>query len=292
MRARAIAAVALAGLLTLPATAHARGEPRSYRGTLVIDQKPLAGGLPSDSSMSYRFHARYTVGARRVDPLRPQRGGQYSLAGRGNQTLAYKVDLHSTSSGDSLAHVADWHGAGRWTKHSGQVALLNVFGRRFAMTVDLNLPPKTIPLSVSSEETDVFTTENGTCLFRGGLSGSRIWVENACEEDFRSVTIPKGTAVNPYSLLSEGDPRFGFCRGPKVSIRDFNGFCGMAKPGRRIRFTHTHVWGRPLDYPFIPWADQDAAVDAQEAAGLFYGPGLWGEFALRTTYKVDLRPGR
>jgi hypothetical protein len=291
MAALAIAAVALAGLLTLPATALARAGPRSYRGTLVIDQKPLAGGLPGGSSMSYRFHARYTVSARRTDPFHPQRGGQYSLAGRGHQTLAYKADLHMTSSGDTYAHVADWHGSGIWTKHSGQVALLNIFGRRLSLIVDLNRPPKTIPLSVSSEETDVSTTENGTCVFRGGLSGSTIWVDDPCEERSQSVPIPEGTAVNPYSLLSEGDPHYRTCRGPRVGIRDFNGFCGVAKPSGRIRATHTNVWTHPVDYPFIPWRDQDAALDAQEAAGLFYGASLWGQFALRTTYKLNLRPG-
>ena len=50
------------------------------------------------------------------------------------------------------------------------------------------------------------TTENGTCVFRGGLSGSRISVEDPCSDRIQSLTVPKGTAVNPYSLLSEGAP--------------------------------------------------------------------------------------
>jgi hypothetical protein len=287
----AIAAAGLAGLLVLPATALAR-EPSSYRGTLVIDQRPLPGAVPAGSSMSYRFHARYAVTGRRQEPFGVKRGGEYSLAGQGNQTLAYKADLHRADTGDTFAHLADWHGEGRWTKHSGQVAVLNIFGRRLSLIVDLNLPPKTIPLSVSSEETDVGTTENGTCVFRGGLSGSTISVNDPCSDRFQSVSIPKGTAVNPYSLLSEGDPRVRDCRGPRVQVRIFNGFCSVAKRSGRIHATHKNVWLHSVDYPFIPWRDQDAAFDAQEAAGLFYGPFLWGEFALRTTYVLDLRPAR
>jgi hypothetical protein len=246
--------------------------------------------VPSGSSMNYRFHARYSLSGRRQAPYGAQRGGVYSLAGAGKQALEYRVDLHRTDSGNTYAHVLDWHGSGRWTKHSGQVLVLNVFGRRFGVRVDLNLPPKTIPLSVSSEETDVLTTENGTCVFRGGLSGPKITVDDPCEDRFQSLTIPKGTAVNVYSLLSEGDPRGGTCRGPRVGIRNFNGWCGVAKRNGRILATHRNVWAHPLDYPFIPWRDQDAALDAEEAAGLFYGPGLWGEFALQTTYRLELTP--
>ena len=61
-------AAALAGLLALPAAAPARGEPKGYRGTLVIDQRALPGAVPSGSSMSYRFHARYSVSGRRQAP--------------------------------------------------------------------------------------------------------------------------------------------------------------------------------------------------------------------------------
>lgn len=66
----------------------------------------------------------------------------------------------------------------------------------------------------------------------------------------------------------------------------------MAKRSGRIVATHKNVWAHSLDYPFIPWRDQDAAFDAQEAAGLFYGPGIWGEFGLLTTYRLVLTPHR
>lgn len=280
------------GLLALPAAALARGEPKGYHGTLVIDQAPGPGALAGGSTMSYRFHARYSVSGRRQAPFGAQRGWVFSLGGRGKQALEYKVDLHKADSAGTYSHVADWHGTGRWTKHSGQVAVLNVFGRSYALRVDLNLDPKTIPLSVTSDERDVLPTDEGTqCLFHGGLSDSKIFADDPCEGRNQTVSIPRGTAVNPYSLLSEGDPHFRDCRGPRVGIRDFNGWCGVAKRGGRIHVTHKNVWVHPLDYPFIPWRDQDAALHAQEAAGLFYGPGLWGEFPLRTTYKLDLRPG-
>jgi hypothetical protein len=38
---------ALAGLLILPAAALASGEPKGYRGTLVIDQSGLREGSPA-----------------------------------------------------------------------------------------------------------------------------------------------------------------------------------------------------------------------------------------------------
>ena len=53
------------------------------------------------------------------------------------------------------------------------------------------------------------------------------------------------------------------------------------------------VASRPLDYPFNPWEDQDAAFDAQANAGLSYGSfGTWGELVIRTTFTVDLKPGK
>ncbi|HMJ94891.1 MAG TPA: hypothetical protein VK486_03515 [Thermoleophilaceae bacterium] len=287
----AIAGAVLAGLLVLPSVAAAGGEPKGYHGTLTIDQRYLKD-VPAGSSMTYRLHARYSVSGRRQHPYGAQRGWVYSLAGGGNQTLDMKLDLHRADSSGTRSLVADWHGAGRWTKHSGQVAVLNVFGRQFGVSVDLNLPPKSIPLSVTSEERDVLPTDDGTtCTFGSGVSDSRIWVEDPCSDDFRTLSIPKGTAVNVYSLLSEGDPIYHECRGPRVSIRRFNGFCGSAKHNGRIHFTHREVWPHSLDYPFIPWRDQDAAFHAQEAANFFFQPSEWPQFPLQTTYKLDLRPG-
>jgi hypothetical protein len=292
------ACMAAAAVLMLPAVATAAGEPRHYHGTITIDQAPVKGTTPTgDSSMSYRFHARYIVSARKRRPFRPQRNGLYSFAGTGNQTLDYHADLHGQSSTDdsisTYANVADWHGSGRYTKHSGQVAYMVLFGRQFSFTVDLNLPPGTIPLSVSSLETDFFSDPTLTCTAHYGQTGSTISIDDPCSSRSQTVTIPVRTRIRPYSLLSEGDPAYGFCRGPKASIRDFNGFCGRTKPSGRIHSVHSEVWEHPVDYPFYPWEDQADAGDAQEAAGAAYGPRteLWGMFALRTTYTVDLRPG-
>jgi hypothetical protein len=283
------------GLLPAPVSALASGEPRSYHGTIEIDQAPVTGTTPTgNSSMSYRFHARYTVSARRTRPFRPQRGGQYSFAGRGNQTLDYHADLHAQGSQTVYSNVADWHGSGTYTKHSGQVAYMNLFGKRFSLIVDLNRRPGTIPLSVSSLESEFFSDETLTCNARFGQSGSVISIEDPCEDRFQTVTIPVRTRIRPYSLLSEVDANYRFCAGPKVTVRDFNGFCGRAKRSGRIHSTHTEVADHGTDYPFYPWEDQAAALDAELAAGAGYGPRseVWGGFALRTRFTVNLRPGR
>jgi hypothetical protein len=187
--------------------------------------------------------------------------------------------------------VIDWHGSGRWTRRSGQVAYVQVLGRRFAAVVDLGLTRGTIPLSVSSESTYVSLTDEGTpCTTRTGLDGSRLWVEDPCSSRSQSVTIPVRTRVSPYALMSEGDPRYRICRGPGNSVRNFNGFCGSTGPGGRIRATHTTVWVHPADVPFSPWEDEGAALDAQVEAGLFLLPYGTFSVAIRTTYKLDLRP--
>jgi hypothetical protein len=288
-----VASLTLVLLVAAPGAASAAGEPRSYHGTLQVDQVPVKASLPTGaSSMSYRFHALYRLGARRVRPFRPTRGGQYPLIGRGNQTFAYRADLHMQSAHTDWGNVADWHGSGKWTKHSGNIALLNLFGHRFSVKVDLGRPPATIPLSVNSRETDLFSDEYMTCLSHFGQSGSTISVDDPCEERTQTFTVPVRTRVNPYQLFSEGNPISGTCTGPRVTIRDFNGFCGRTKPDGRIHATHSTVWGDyPVDYPFRPWEDVPAAEDAQAAAGLFYGAGNWSTFAVRTTYRINLTPG-
>lgn len=257
-------------------------------------QAPVAASLPSgESSLSYSFHARYVVSARRARHVfANRRGAEYPIIGRGNQTLAYRAHLHEGSATRSEDHVIDWHGSGAWTRHSGDVAVLNVFGRQFSLIIDLNLGPGTIPLAVSSEDTYVDTTDEGTCILRGGQDGSRIWVDDPCAGRVQSVNIPVRTRVNTYALLSDENFRGGVCRGPRVPVREFNGFCGVAKPNGRLRWTHTTVWAHPTDYPFRPWEDEFAAGQAQDRAGLSYGATGLGVFGLRTTYTIDLRPGR
>ena len=290
---RAVAWLSVVGLLLFGTANAAADQPRSYRGTIVVEQAPVPGSLPTgESSLSYSFRARYSVSGRRRKPFGVQRGGVYSVAGSGNQTLAFRARLHRAFTSQTEDHVIDWHGSGRWTRRSGQVAYVNLFGRRFSAVVDLGLKP-TIPLSVSSEATYVSTTEEGTtCVTRGGLDGSRVWVEAPCESRSQSVTIPVRTRIAPYALLSEDDPRFRTCAGPRTSVRVFNGFCGRTKPGGRIRATHTTVWEHPADVPFSPWADEGAAQDAQANAGLFHLSSGTFAFGIRTTYKFDLKPVR
>jgi hypothetical protein len=293
MRLAAIAALTVMGMLALPALAGAAGEPRWYHGTVQIDQARVGPMPVSDSSMTYSFHALYTVRGRRTRPFsRAFPGGQYALRGSGNQTFAYQANLHTTGSNTTYDNVADWHGSGRWTKGHGNVGLLNVFGRRFSISAGPELPPGTIPLSVESRETQVFADDTQSCLAHFGQTGSTLFGDDTCAASIGTVTIPVRTRVNPFALLSEGDPRFAKCPGTNVSVRHFNGFCGSAKRGGRIRGTHVNVWPHAVDYPFYPWEDQAAALDAERVAGAFYGPGTWGDIALRTTFKIDLRPGR
>lgn len=279
--------------LSLGAANAGADQPRFYRGTIVVEQAPVAGSVPTgQSSLSYSFRARYTVRGRRRKPFAPQRGGVYSLAGSGNQTLAFRAHLHRAFASQTEDHVIDWHGSGRWTRRSGQVAYVNLFGRRFSAVVDLGLT-QTIPLSVSSEATYVSNTEEGTtCVTRGGLDGSRLWVEAPCESRSQSVTIPVRTRISPHALMSEANPRFRSCRGLRTTVREFNGFCGKTRSGGRIRATHTTVWEHPADVPFSPWEDQGAAEDAQADAGLFHLSSGTFMFDIRTTYRFDLKPVR
>ncbi|MEA2462054.1 MAG: hypothetical protein QOH90_2231, partial [Actinomycetota bacterium] len=62
----AIAVAVASGLLTLPALALARGEPRAFHGTLEITKTGLPRSLPQGSSASFRFHALYTIHSQRV----------------------------------------------------------------------------------------------------------------------------------------------------------------------------------------------------------------------------------
>jgi hypothetical protein len=288
VRPAALALGALIGALLLPATASAL--PRFYHGTLEIDQKPQQVTLPENSSVTYTFHARYAVTARlaRKDPQSPSR--YYSFQGAGNQSFAYTANLHKTTSAGTNDYVADWHGHGRWTRRSGQVLILFRAGRNFAVDVDLNFRPKTIPLSVTSDETDVSTTEDGTCVLRLGMHGATAFRDDPCSSDTSSTTVPHGMAVNPYNLLDDRDPRYRNCRGLKRSQRLFNGFCGVTKPSGRIHMTHTNVWEHELDFPFAPWRDDDAAFDPNY--GYPFAGGTWGPFAIVTRIAVDLKPGR
>jgi hypothetical protein len=288
VRLAAPALGALLGALLLPATAFAL--PRFYHGTLTIDQKPLSVMLPENSSVTYKFHARYALTARlaRRDPHYALR--YYSFRGAGNQSFAYNASLHETTSLGTNDYVADWHGEGRWTRRSGQILILYRAGRNFAVEVDLNLPPKTIPLSVTSDERDVSTTEDGTCVLHAGMHGATAFKDNPCSSTSDSRTVPHGMAVNPYNLLDDRDPRYRNCRGTKRSQRLFNGFCGKTKPSGRIHMTHTNVWEHSLDFPFAPWRDDNAAFDPNY--GYPFSAGGWGQFAVATRIAVDLKPGR
>jgi hypothetical protein len=287
VRLAAPALGALLGALLLPATALAL--PRFYHGTVTIDQKPVPVTLPENSSVAYSFHARYAVTARlaRRDPHYTLR--YYSFQGAGDQRFAYQANLHETTPTGTNDYVADWHGGGRWTRRSGQVLLLYRAGRHFAVDVDLSLT-KTIPLSVTSDETDVSTTENGTCVFHGGMHGATAFKDDPCSDTSESKTVAHGMAVNPYTLLDESDPRYRDCRGMKRSQRLFSGFCGTTKPSGRIHRTHTNVWAKPLDFPFRPWRDHDAAYDPNY--GYPYAAGGWGDFPVVTRIAVDLKAGR
>lgn len=249
-----------------------------------------------EASASYRFHALYRVSGKRIRRPAGLTGAEYLLTGRGNQTFAYSVNLNDTADpNNTRRNVADWHGSGAWRRNGGNIAILDVNGRRFALTMDVGLSgrPATIPLAVSSEETDFSTDDTQTCNGRYGQSGSTISVASDCASDFRSLTIPVRTAINPQALLGDEDPAFRTCRGTKTSIRDYNAFCGSAKRNGRIRRAYSHIIARPLDYPFRPFEDVSAALDAQIAAGLFNGPmGWWGELVLRSTFTVDLKPGK
>jgi hypothetical protein len=288
----AVAAVALAGL-TLPAAASAAShEARTYRGTIVLDQAPVPGTLPTgDSSASYRFHARYTVSGKRVRPF-GGKGAQYPLIGRGQQALAYRTNLHFTSGNTTYANVSDWHGSGAWTRRSGNIALLRVTGKRFAFEVALSLT-KTIPLAVSSQETDVFVGDDTTCTARRSQSGSTLTATDTCSSDGK-VTIPVATTINPDDLLGDTNPVSWICPGtPKWNVRAYNGFCGSAPRSGRIRRTYKTTMLHPIDYPFAPWEDEAAAGDAQAKGGLFYGTQPpWGDLVIRTTFTVDLKPGK
>jgi hypothetical protein len=291
-----IAALALAGF-ALPATASA-ASPRTYKGTVVVDQAPVTGTLPKgSSSASYSFHASYAVTAKRVRLLRGGKVAQYIVTGRGPQALSYKVNL-SDKSGSNTTHanVADWHGSGAWTKRSGNIAVLDVAGKRFGVQMDLGLSgvhPGTIPLAVSSQETDVTVTEEMTCTSKSSQSGSTLTASDSCaSHNDLTVTVPVRTTINPHALLGQ-DPHNRVCPGTKSVVTLYNGFCGSAKGGGRIRPVYKTTTGLPLDYPFSPFEDDSAARDAMVSAGLVYASlGTWGTLVLRTTFTVDLKPGK
>jgi hypothetical protein len=292
-----VATVALAGLLALPAAASAsKREPKHYHGTVVVHQAPVPGTLPhGSSSASYRFHARYKVSGKKRRPPYGRKGAEYALIGRGSQALAYRADLNDTANPNNThANVADWHGSGALTRHSGNVAVLDVTGKRFAFAIALlgYSGHGTIPLALSSQETDFFSDDTMSCTTRVGQSGSTLKVDDPCSSDFRSLTVPTSTSINPDVLLHDL-PLNRVCRGTKAVVRFDEGFCGSAKGSGRIHRVYKTTISRPLDYPFNPWEDQDAAFDAQANAGLSYGSlGTWGELVIRTTFTVDLKPGK
>lgn len=283
----ALVTVALVGLLALPASASSKA-PGTYRGTIEIDQVPVRGTLPTgESSASYHFHALYSVSGRRVPAYR-RPGVQYPLTGRGNQTFAYSANLKSTESSE-WTHVSDWHGSGAWTRRSGNVAVLDVASRRFALAIALELRPGSIPLAVSSEGRSVSTD----CITRWGQSGSTIWDTGDCGDSPRSLDVPVATAINPDVLLRADALPGGVCRGTRTVVRGDYGHCGPVERSGTIRRVYRTVVEFPLDYPFRPWKDEDAAFDAMEAANQFIGPlGLWGSLVIRTTFAVNLKPGK
>jgi hypothetical protein len=293
------AAVALAGLLMLPAGASARRhEPRSYHGTIVLNQTaPVPGTFHSsgNSSVSYRFHARYKVSGKRKRAPRGRKGSEYALIGRGRQVLAYRANLSDTGNpNNTRASVEDWHGSGVWGKHDGAIGFLNVAGKRFAFGMGVGLFGRgTLPLSVSSQETDFFTDDTQTCHSTSGQSGSTIMESDDCSGS-RTLTIPVSTSITPDALLQDNTPQTYVCPGTKKVQRAYNGFCGSAKGSGRIhpRAYKTTI-SRPLDYPFSPWEDEAAAGDAQANAGFsFKGAGGWGDLIIRTTFTIDLKPGK
>lgn len=295
VKALTVATVALAGLLALPATASAASRaPRTYQGTITLHQAPVRGTLPTgNSSASYRFHARYRVSGKRV--RRGRKGAQYPLIGRGNQALAYSVNLNDTANPNNThTNVADWHGSGAWTKRSGNVAVLDVTGRRFALQMGLLLArPGTIPLSVSSQETDFFSDDSQSCTSRLSQSGSTISIDAPCSSDVRSVTIPVPTIINPDVLLGNKLPFNRVCPGTKSVVALYHGFCGSAKRGGRVRRVYTTTYAHPTEYPFSPFSDEGAASEFGVDARLFYAAlGWWGDLVIRTTFTVDLKPGR
>jgi hypothetical protein len=164
-----------------------------------------------------------------------------------------------------------------------QVALLGHSGRG------------TIPLTVSSREHDVSTSDSDTCIEDFEQSGSTISRSDVCNGGTnQTLTIPVSTAVNPWEL-------FGLifsnraCPGTRTVVQVKRGYCGLVRKHGRIRGSYS--WMRdpaaPADYPFNPWADQNAASDAQQNANFFFGPiGHWGELLIRTTLTVDLKPGK
>jgi hypothetical protein len=287
-------AAALAGLLVLPATAPAGGEPRSYRGTLVLDQTPVRSELPTgESSASYSFHARYKVSGKRGRPFIRGSGYQYLLTGRGNQAFAFKMDMHDTADPNNTRHEAEnWHGSGVWPKSNGNIAFLNQRGRHFSVTLDLGNSgrPATIPLSVHREASTFHSEPEFSCTGRWGQDGQRVYATSECAFSPGEGTVPVATAINPHALLYDQDGSFSICPGLRGSVRDYHGFCGTASRGGRLKATYHHVIGPPLDYPFWPFADEAKARDFEIDSGIGVGAtNMWGSIVLRTTIKLDLR---
>lgn len=289
VRLAAPAVGAVIGLLVVPALALASGEPRFYHGTLEIDQRPLKTSFPEGSSVAYAFHARYTIAGRLASKEPHDTLRYYSLAGPGNQHFAYAANLHMTTDIGTRDFGADWHGDGRWTKH-GQVVVLQMLGRHFLADVDLGFGAKTIPLSVTSDEMDVSTSDRQTCVFRAGMHGATAFSDDSCAPPPKSTTVPHGMAVNPYTLLDERDGRYRICPGVKRTVRLFNGLCGKTKRSGRIHITRTNVFAHSLDFPFHPWRDDDAAFDPNY--GYPFGELGWGAFEIATKLTLNLKPGR
>ncbi|MEK6228149.1 MAG: hypothetical protein AABM31_02320 [Actinomycetota bacterium] len=100
-------------------------------------------------------------------------------------------------------------------------------------------------------------------------------------------------AINPDTLLGNKIPISRVCRGTKTVVRVYHGFCGSAKGSGRIRRVYKTTFPHLAEYPFSPFEDEGDAREAGLNAGVFYGPqGLWGDLLIRTTFTVDLKPGK